>query len=219
MKFEDTLKNLKKQYIRTNAPSYLDDYGFLNLSQKISQQEKYIPVDLYLRKSLIYATFVILLMLIVSLASQSSKPGDVLFPVKIASGKIAAKITGNENLIIKNRVDEIIDLSEKNGQNLDNAIRNYEDTLNKTQEGQDFRKNQELQDILDEQKQKLEEARERNPQAAPKLDQAIEKTKSVQGEVKGQKENSSENSGENSNRNPNQHQNGNRGNSKNRSKF
>lgn len=86
----DVLKQLKKEYMAIEPTALLREHGWEALRGRIAEEQVFWRKPLYLM-------ITIVLLIIVTTggtvyAAQSAKPGDVLYPVKVASNRVAAQI-------------------------------------------------------------------------------------------------------------------------------
>ena len=65
--------------------------------------------------------------------AQAAKPGSPLYQVKILSDNLIAKITGNQEIKIEKRAQEVIDLATGSEEHLDEATKEYQKALDQAQ--------------------------------------------------------------------------------------
>ncbi len=174
---EEKLEKLRKQYLKTSAPDYLLENGWVELKVKISGY-KSLDWRFLFGRGLVFVSIILSLLLGVTTVAQASKPGDVLYPLKLATDEIVAKVAGKPEYKVERRGQEVIDLSRKPNGQLQEATNEYQKALEETQkESQpDQRKQEALKQSLENQAQKLKDAAEKNPVAAEKLEVIIDKT-------------------------------------------
>lgn len=200
------LEDLKKDYIKTQAPSS----NWINFESKLTAQSPNLrpaikgSLTAFVLSTLIFSTVVG--------SAQAAKPGQTLYPLKILSDNVVAKITGKYEVKIEKRAQDVIDVSQKSESDLDEATKAYSETLEQTKkEAQKTQTQEKFKKTLEVQEQKLKEAQQKNSNVQDKLQDVIERTQEVRGEVKGQSEsnpNGNQNSNENSQQgNPGNHQN------------
>ena len=204
------LEELKKEYIKTPIPSYLTHDAWFDLQAKLTPNQgfNFSPRFAY---GLIFVTFIFLTTGVYTIA-QAAKPASFFYPVKLLSDDILAKITGKQEIKIEKRAQEVIDLSRGPNQQLEEANKQYQKTLEETKtEAAKSGREQELRKTLEEQEQKLRQAQQQNP--SWQLEEAIKKTEEVKGQVQGQKDQKLQNNppGQNNQNNNSQNQNQNRG--------
>ncbi|MBI2594180.1 hypothetical protein HYW39_00620 [Candidatus Curtissbacteria bacterium] len=168
---EEHLEKIRKDYIKVEPPSYL--------------------VRIWtLRKGLALVSFALLVSVVTVFGvAQAAKPKDPLYPVKILSENLVAKVTGDYEIKVERRAQELIDLSSQSPQNLDEATRLYQETLDKAEkEAQKVGRGQEFRQTLDQQEEKLREAQRANPAAQQQLENAIWHIQQAKGDVQGEKD-------------------------------
>lgn len=119
MNTKEYLTGLKSEYQKVGATRHLRVSGWEDIRRQIGFPEPRFG-KIWLKNFAI--TFVLILLFAGSLfvaygTVLAAMPGDPLYPVKILSEKIIQKATGNNQLTIKDRASEIVDLSKK--QNID----------------------------------------------------------------------------------------------------
>lgn len=207
MNIEDQLKNIKTEYQSTKVPSYLVYDGWTNLKLQLPAQSNSF-ISAYFKKALVFAVLLLVVLAGTAKVSQAAKPGDKLYPIKLATENIVSIVTGNQTNKIENRANEIIDLTKNNDKNLGTAVQRYEDTVDSSKNNTSDNNKQELKDTLQNQEEKLQNARSTNSQDQKLIERALEKTREIQGEIKGAKD-SNQNSQDQKSQNSNDH--GNRG--------
>ena len=184
---EDQLEKLRKEYLKIKAPDYLVQNGWVDLQTRLSAQEspnrRFFP-----KPALIFASVILLFFAGSLTAAQAAKPGDVLYPVKLLSDDLQAKITGKEEIKLEKRAQEFIDLSNSSSEHLEEAARQYQKTLDESKnQAEKSGRQQEFRQSLEEQEEKLRQAQDNNP-SSQDLDEAIKETQRVRGEVQGTKD-------------------------------
>lgn len=191
---EEQLNQLKREYQETKTPDYLIYNGWANVRSQLVDR-KFGYFWLFARRISMAALFLALILGGVATTSQAAAPGDLLYPVKVAGENLYAKISGDYQRPIENRAQDVVKSSSGEDGNLDEAIKQYENTLNESSvqsQDQDEGSKQQFKATLEDQEQQLIKARDesRNDGDREKLQQVIEKTNEVQGEIKGVKDNS-----------------------------
>lgn len=112
---------------------------------------------------------------------QAADTGSPLYPVKILSDKVIAKVTGRPEIKVERRAEDLIEAVKKEGGSSGDAGRRYEESLTETEKevGQNEEKKARLQDSLNRQEESFRQAIKENPRAEEKLEKAIEKTQEV----------------------------------------
>lgn len=115
MKLEEYLNVLKKEYERVDVTWHLKMSGWEELGKRIDILSPAPKRSLWLNFAVAFA---LVLLFIGSLfgtykVSLAAMPGNMLYPVKILSEKLVEKASGSNQVVIDNRANEIIGLSEK----------------------------------------------------------------------------------------------------------
>lgn len=161
MEIKNYLDDLKNEYEKTDATWHLKMSGWSDLEKRIGLIEpKY---KTFWRKSYAFSFAIIVIFAIGLFASYktvlASVPGDILYPVKILSEKITQKITGNNQVAIDHRAQEIIDLSKKqsiNSNELEKVVSEYKSNVEEAQKKFQDSGRQDINLQNDLQKQHLE---------------------------------------------------------------
>jgi hypothetical protein len=114
MQIEERIQKMKQSYEGIAPPDILDLTGWDEVAMRLDEQDTPKSYTVYWRV-LAFACVMLFITAGTVLAAQSSKPGDVLYPVKQASEKVTKQV----NTIIKPiSVDStIIKKSDQNKQN------------------------------------------------------------------------------------------------------
>ncbi len=211
---EEKLEKVRKSYIGQAVPSYLINDGWRDLYTKLDLQ-KGLNFRLIFGRALIFASVALVFLGSVVGAAQAAKPGNALYPVKLLSDDIVAKVAGKPEIKIERRGQDIIDLSNNSKEQINEATNEYQKSLDETKkEVEKSGKSENVENALDQQEQKFREAQRRNPQSARNFDDAIRKTKEVKKQVQRNQGRDGENGGggrENRNHNDSGHDSGNHG--------
>ena len=122
------------------------------------------------------------------------KPGDLLFPLKVISEKVAVRAGVNPEISVVRRADDLIDQSKKDPTAAEKAAEEYKKTLEQTkQDAQKSGNTKEFKQTLKAQELKFTEA-QKEDHGSTELKKAIEETQKVNGEVKGEKDTKNHNS-------------------------
>ncbi|GEM_PF-5502152 len=206
---EEKLESLKKEYLKTKTSDYLVNYGWSNLESRLNNQteQRHLAFINPARIALAFSAFLIIFA-VPFVFSQNAKPGESLYPLKIASDTVTAKVTGNYEANIEKRAQEVIQTSE-NGESFEEASKQYQQTIdeakNKAERGDEAKK-EELRKKLEEQEKKFEGANKESQKSKKRLEEIRDKTRQIRGEVKGnkdekEKENNKNGGGSNENSN------------------
>ena len=181
MKLEEFLKEAKKDYMGVKPPERVSLYGWLELREKLDKRLglKDILVWFFVRPALAIALAVVLLVgggagLI--RAANGSLPGDSLYPVKRTYENIASAVTGNHEIKIEGRANEIIILSQKeeeNDQKLKEAVIQYQITVAQVEEKVNEEERKSLKETLRRQKKEFERIYEKS-RSRDEIKKAIE---------------------------------------------
>lgn len=180
---EDQIDKLRKEYIKASPDSL--DALWQDLSGRLPIQNR--ARSLSVTRALIFALTILLATGGLLGAAQAGKPGDLLYPVKLLADEIVANITGKLELKIEKRAEEVIESVKGSPKQQEEALREYQKTLEEIKEQAQKRgKKDQLKEALEKQEEKLKNAQQQNP--SQNLQEAIEHTQTVKGEVQGQKD-------------------------------
>lgn len=194
MKINTHLKQLRKSYLKIEPPPDLVEYGWLALRKEIAAQERprFAFLPLFTRNVVFAITLMILLggvFIGLVKASQSSLPGDTLYPVKRLTETISTSVLGNQQMRIEKRAEEVVGVAKQknNPVLLEETVKKYEEAVSKTkQEIEKSGKKDEFQKKLKTQEQQFKDVSEQIPSAKDVLEEAIEVSKKGrESEVKG----------------------------------
>lgn len=172
MNLEKELENLKKEYIHQEIPGYLKEHGKENLNSRLGENHifhfKYQP-----RPRFAFAFFGLVLVATIMIFAQNSKPSTLLYPVKILSDRVVAKLTGDNQTLIEKRTSDLINSTTQSQKAVDQASKEFQKSLDeaKSSAGREDKK-QEFQETLENQEESLKRAKQENPQVRG-LDEAI----------------------------------------------
>lgn len=180
---EDQLELTKGKYIKSSLSSEDVDQSWSNLEPRLgAQQHFYLPKS----RSKILVVAIILITFASVQTIQAAKPGQILYPAKLLTDDVIAEISGKLDYKVNRRGQEIIDLSEDNSPNLEEAQIQYQQTLEEVKkDAQKSGRQEQFDEILEQQQQQFEKAIEKNPSAQSHLEEAIQKTEKAKGQVKG----------------------------------
>ncbi|KKQ23168.1 MAG: protein of unknown function with transmembrane region [Candidatus Wolfebacteria bacterium GW2011_GWC1_37_10] len=187
---EDELKKLKEEYRETQVPPYLIYDGWTSVRTRLADRGGW-AIWLFARRIALAVLFLALIFTGVVTTSKAAAPGDFLYPVKVASDNLYAKISGDYQKPVENRTQDIVKSSSGQNGNLDEAIKQYENALDQSKtQVNDQRSKEEFKRTLEEGQQQLRQAQDENnnEQDREKLQRVIEKTNELQGEIKGNRD-------------------------------
>lgn len=183
MNEEKYLQKFKEVYLNKRATPRLSMDGWSEISSKIDG----VPGPfVFWRKSWAVAFLSILLIaggsFVFYTNVSAALPGDRLYPVKILSEDVIAKVTGSNQIKIDNRADEIIDLSDKKQEDtkdLQKVSKEYSDEVKKVKSDPEVSKEHkaDLQKHLEEDNKKFTETVKKNPEIEQDIKSAIESSR------------------------------------------
>src|SRR3990167_2382797 len=153
---EQILAKIKKEYLSIVTSENQVISSWNELQSKLSQ-EKIQPISHFpQRPALAFVSLLILIIAFILIGSRFSKPGGVLYPVKIASDKIVAGVTGNYEANIEKRAQEVINSVVDPGDGIDEATRRYQESLEEAREkAKEAGKSQKFKTTLDRQEERF----------------------------------------------------------------
>ena len=167
MKIQEYLDSLKKEYKKTDATMHLKASGWEELSRQIDPTQARRRFS-FRNLGLVFAVFVIFLMGTYKIA-LAALPGEILYPVKLLSEDIIQKASGSNQVVIDNRANEIIGLSneqEVNSQNLEIVVAEYKDNVDQARQNFEItgKSGINFQNKLDEQHSEFEQIGRDHPE-------------------------------------------------------
>src|SRR3989344_4722425 len=203
---EEKLENFRKVYIGSGK----NDFAPPDILTQLPAQNR---PHTYRIKALIVTLAAVLFSGSAFGISQAASPGTSLYPVKLASDEILAKVTGSQELKVKKRAQEIIESASASQKQQEEALKEFQKALDQTEEeAKKSGKSEKFRQTLDSEEEKFKKAQEKNP--SQNLEEAIKRTKNAKGEVQGQKDqrpldqgNQNESNGNNNGQNQGQDQN------------
>lgn len=164
MKLEEFLKEAKKDYLGVKPPERVSLYGWLELRDRLDKRlgVKDMLVWFLVRPGLAFALALVLLVGggagLIS-AANASLPGDSLYPVKRVYENIASAVTGNHEIKVEGRANEIIILSQKEEEStekLKEAVIEYEVTVAAVQQEVNEEERKSLNETLKKHREEFE---------------------------------------------------------------
>lgn len=139
MNTEEYLKNLKTEYLKVEAPLSLRASGWETLSKQIGEQP--VVRKMFWFERFVFVTGIVLIVVggffgFYSVAS-AALPGDPLYPLKRLSERVVEKATGDNQIVIDHRAQEIVNLSkekEVNAQELQQTVAEYKQVVTETKQ-------------------------------------------------------------------------------------
>lgn len=177
---ENQLDQIKAEYLGIKTPKKLEVQGWDNVSVRLkskSLMSSWSKGFVFLSIALLVISGGLFGLYQISLASI---PGNPLYPVKILGEKVIEKTTGNNQVVINHRADEIVNLAqqkESDTQKLETSVIEYKKVVTQTQEKVTSSNNEEeaktLQENLEKHNEKFHKVIEENPGAEKELEDAI----------------------------------------------
>ena len=183
MKLEEFFKEAKKDYLSIKPPERVSLYGWLELRDKLDKKVWLHDFVLWFLLRPALATALAILLLVgfaggLAAASKNSLPGETLYPVKRVYEDIAAVVTGDNQIKLDARAQEIIILSQKeegNSQRLKESVIEYEVSVARFEEKVDERERVELKEKLKRHKEEFKRIYDRT-KSKEEIKKAIEAT-------------------------------------------
>ena len=177
---EEKLENFRKVYIGSGKKN-------LTLPNILEQLPSQNHPHAYALKAATFALAAVLLTGSVLGVAQAANPGTKLYPLKLLSDEVLAKITGKDELKIKKRAQEVIESTNASQKQQEEALKEFQKALDQTEEeAKKSGKSEKFRQTLDSEEEKFKKAQEKNP--SQNLEEAIKRTKNAKGEVRGQKD-------------------------------
>ncbi len=187
---DERFKNLRREYLETPVPDFLIYDGWVNVRLKLTPRS-YSFVRLFAGRFVMAVLILSLIFTVAVTSSQAAAPGDFLYPVKVASQNVYSRISGDVKSPIENRIQDVIDSIAEPDENLDEAIKHYENTItNSKNRIRSEELKEQFKATLVQQEDKLKHLNEQNDSEKRRemISELIDRTSEVRGEVKGEKE-------------------------------
>lgn len=193
MKINGQLKQIRENYLAIEPPSDFKKYGWVALRKEIEAHERHRFVFLPIfARNIIFATITLILLgggfVGLVKASQSSLPGDTLYPLKRLTENFTTVILGDQQVKLEKRAEEVVGVArEKNDPALlEQTVKNYQEAVAKTKQAvENTSKKDEFQKTLKKQEQQFKDVSEQIPILKDVLEEAMEASKKGrEGEVK-----------------------------------
>jgi hypothetical protein len=185
MNTEEQLVQLKKEYLATPTPMYLQTDGWHNVRLQLHRQPQ-TNWWMVFQRGFIAICLCLFFMGGFFGVAQASQPGDVLYPVKIFTDNTIAQITQSPEIPVEKRVEDIVQTAQDDPGKVQEAATQYSKSLDRAQKNSDQSKdNRDLKQSLEKQQQKLKQVIQKHPELESKLQPVIQKTQEVQSQVKG----------------------------------
>src|SRR3990167_5544083 len=122
---EEKLENFRKVYIGSGKKN-------LTLPNILEQLPSQNHPHAYALKAATFALAAVLLTGSVLGVAQAANPGTKLYPLKLLSDEVLAKITGKDELKIEKRAQEVINSTDASQRQRDEALDQFQKTLEET---------------------------------------------------------------------------------------
>lgn len=179
MKIEEYLENLKTDYEKTSATRHLRMSGWEELRARIGLLEPEYKNVWWKKYALAFALIVLFIGGLVGSykIALASMPGDAFYPVKILSEKVIQNTTGDNQIVIDHRADEIIGLSKKeeiDREELKSVVIEYKTWVEETKKEIETsgEKNPEFQKKLEDNHRRFDEVSRENPDVQDEIKDA-----------------------------------------------
>jgi hypothetical protein len=177
------IEQLRKIYLKTPIPTDLENNGWSRVKSGLDKRGGFNPR--LIQRPIALFISLLLVLTVLTATVQAANPGDVLYPVKLLSDQIQAKVTNNPQKVIEKRAGEIVKMSDQAPEKVDRAVEEYQKAVVKTQTTVKEEDKVELKKTLSVQQERLEKIGDKHPEISDKVEKAIEDTKKAQGEIKG----------------------------------
>lgn len=185
---KEQLEKLRREYSKISPATDFKENGLVNLYQNLNPQKAPNRMIVHI-PGLIFATFTLLILGGFLTTAQTAKPGTLLYPLKLLSDNLIAKVSGRPEIKIEKRGQEVLDLARSSQDKLDDAANRYQKTLEETkQEAQKAGRQQEFKNTLEKQEKKFKDATSQDPSLSTRLENTIRQTEETKGQVQGAKD-------------------------------
>lgn len=174
------LEQLKKIYLNIRPSEQETEKSWAEFKGKINSHSRFsFP---YFRYGVITLSLLVVFSAGLAGLTEAANPGSTLYPVKVLSDKVIAKVTGKPEIKIERRADDLIEVTKKSPEpapkKVEEASKQYQKALDETEKEvkKDEKKEERINNSLNKQEEKLKEAIKENPKSEGKLEKALEKT-------------------------------------------
>lgn len=178
------LKEYKQIYTDIRQTDDKIEKNWQLLQQRLPDRQ--VNVSYYLsRYGFPVMTICIIFFAVITGAVSAAQPGETLYPVRILSDRISAKITGDYSGQLEKRTDDIIQASGKRNGNIKKAAEAYRNALDETkQDLKSFKKNNSIRKTLEDQEERLRQITPLATGSAEKdyLEESIRRTQHIRQE-------------------------------------
>lgn len=179
------LKNYKRIYLEEKISKQAIEKSWDTVRRRLPQQDE--PKKYYYPAAFMFASMLLFFFLGTIGVSQASRPGDVLYPVKVLSDKVAAKVTGNYHTKVEKRATEVIREADRSPERLEEATKAYKDSLEqaKREAQRDSKDKPEIRKTLEKQEERLKNIHASSSASQKLIRETVSQTQRVREEVKG----------------------------------
>lgn len=176
------MNKLKKIYRDIKLPDKQVEKSWQDLRKRIDVSSG-IP---YFKFGSVFLSLLFIFLSAIVVFAQTTTPGTTLYPVKILSDQIVAKVSGEPQIPIERRAQDLIEVSKKQPAKVEDASKQYTKALDNVQKEteQNNIKRDKVEDSLDKQEYLFKKAIDENPRSARELKKALENTNKVKEKLK-----------------------------------
>lgn len=184
MKIEQILRSLKKDYLKIEPPKELVEYGWWALSKEIDEQASPLPSKFtfapIFARSIVFAAIALIVLVGASFtlvyASQKALPRDTLYPIKRFSEDVISAISGNIQVKIEKRAEEVVGAvnKKKDEEVIKEAIKEYKKAVSDTKKVVAEEDKESFKEKLKKQEELFEETAKESPVLKDELEEAID---------------------------------------------
>lgn len=183
MKLQEFFKQARKDYLSVTPPERVRLYGWLELQDKLNKKFSVREAFVwFMVRPAVAATLAVLVLLVgtasIFVSAKGSLPGETLYPVKRLYEDVASAVSGNEQIKIEGRAQEIIVLSQKeeeDTQKIKEAVVEYEMTVAKVEKKVEEGQTEEFKEQLEKNRKEFEQIYSKS-KSKEEIKRAIEAT-------------------------------------------
>lgn len=186
MDIEKSLQKVKRDYLSITPPFEMSKNGWVDLQERLGDKKKKKSWFILMPRLTGKLAFIILILLFLGIISTSvikaamnSLPGGTLHPVKRLSEDVFSSVTGNQQIKVDSRAQEIIELTKEqndNSETLKKAVDDYKETVSRVKKkmGKSNTEKKEFRSRLKEHEKEFEQAVESTSSTKEVLGRAVE---------------------------------------------
>lgn len=180
---KDLLEKAKSEYLKTLVLDYLKNDGWRDLKLNL-EPRGWSLWGLVFRRGLVLTMVSLLFLGSVVGVARAAKPGDKLYPIKVLSDKVFAKVKENYEVQVRERAVEIVKTFKSSestpaADQENHTRKDNEDKVRGVQSGQGN-----LTKTLESQDDKLKKESEGNSQTKGNVDNVMDQAEKVKDEIK-----------------------------------